>query len=215
MIQKLFFVFVLIVALASLSYAQEETQIGVRAIGANTSIPGVEHPTFGVGADTIINLGEHVSVHGTGQVSRLKLRKISQPARHYEADGDIRVAPFSMSGVYLFGAAGANVQRLSTPFGSQSFLSPTLGGGVGYSRYGNLTYKHGFADVISPLGVRFDEVGLNTYIPMSEKSKWRGRLGASYRKSFIQNAKFVGGGNNEFSVLQFYVGVSRVIGGTN
>jgi hypothetical protein len=187
--------------------AQEETQIGVRVIGANASLsPNVKHRSFGLGADTIVNLGEHVSVHGVAQVLRLKLNCPEVTARHYEGDGDIRVAPFSMAGFHFFGAAGANLQRLTTPFGSQSFLSPTLGGGAGFGRYGDVTYKHGFPDIVSPAAVRYDEIGLNGYIPMSKTSKWRGRFGGSYRRSQFQNS------NTEFSLFQVYLGVSRIIG---
>lgn len=208
--QRFFFCILLIAFFSCGVLAQEETQIGVRFIGANASIDRtVKHRSFGLGADTVINLGDHVSVHGTAQVLRLKIdpqcrRCPDQVSRLYEADGDLRVAPFSMSGVYFFGLGGANFQRLATPFGSQNFLYPTLGGGAGFSRYGNVTYKHGFPDISSPLAARFDEIGINGYLPV-KKSKWRGRVGSRYRYYQLQNSQ------TNFSLFEVYVGAAHTV----
>lgn len=189
--------------LSGVAIAQDR-QIGVSASGSAVSGSlGIGTP-FGVGLDAVVPLGDGVVTTGQIHFDRFRVTGGGPVGHNFRAQGDLRYSPsFARFGEYaLFGSAGLDMNRVSFPFGSQIFLSPTLGGGVNYDNLAILQYFYGFPDIISPLDLRTHHVKGDVYIPLG-KTKWRGRLGVEYQRHHVSPIQT--GAN----ILISSVGVSR------
>lgn len=201
---KLIALTILLITLSLPALAQEETQLGIRFQAGDTT---VSRRTAGVAGDIIIGLGDHVATFANVGFKRLPIDSGTN-VHIFETDGDLRFSPFSRSGFHFFGGAGLNFQRLTNPAQSINFVSPTVLGGVGFGRFGHAAYRHAFKDLTSSFDQRFDQIEANAYIPMA-KSKWRGKVGASYRRSHLSNFT---PGPFDYTTVTFYLGVGRVLG---
>ena len=162
---------------------------------------------FGVWSDFSANLGDHVSVNGLGQAQRIKTNFSSVPLHNLEGRGDLRFTPFSLRGFNFFGSAGVDANHISGQGGAQSFLSPTVGGGIAYGKWATAHYFHSFPDMISPISLYGDTVRGQVNVPI-RTSKWGVPLGVEYRRFYAQQSAPLGG-PFAASSIQFFLGLSR------
>lgn len=201
--------FTSLAAMGQSTITQSESSKGFIGFGisaGDTSAPNVDR-LFGVWSDFAYDLGDHVSVNALGQFNRVKLNSYNTPLHHLGGRSDIRFTPFSMRGFNFFGSGGIDAQRLSGFGGSQSFLSPTIGGGIDYRKWATVHYFHSFPDMVSPINLYGDTVRGETRFPIST-SKWAIPLAVEYRRFYAQNSAPLTTPFNATSI-QFSIGLSR------
>lgn len=195
-------------ALSQSTITQSETKghVGFGVSAGDTTTPNVDR-VFGLWSDFAYDLGDHVSVNALGQFNRIKLNSVNTPLHNLGGRGDLRFSPFKIKGFHLFGSGGLDFNRISGFGSGQNFVSPTLGGGVGYGQWMTVHYFRSFPDMVSPANLYANTIRGETRLPLNS-ARWALPIGVEYRRFGAQNAAALGGQFNA-SFVQFSVGLSR------